>query len=98
MKSNVIKRSIDLGGHKTSVSLEDEFWNGLRTIAERQHLTVSKLAQRIDSDRKNRNLSSAIRVHVFNYFQAQANPAGVEASVSEHSEQPHHNSGISLPA
>lgn len=72
MKSAVIKRSIDIGGHKTSVSLEDEFWDGLRAIAELQHLTVSTLAKRIDNERQNRNLSSAIRVFVFKYFQAQA--------------------------
>ncbi len=72
MKSSVIKRSIDIGGHKTSVSLEDEFWEGLRSIAELQHLTVSALTKRIDTERHNRNLSSAIRVFVFRHFQTQA--------------------------
>ncbi len=72
MKSSVIKRSIDIGGHKTSVSLEDEFWEGLRSIAELQHLTVSALTKRIDNERQNRNLSSAIRVFVFKHFQSQA--------------------------
>ena len=71
MKSSVIKRSIDIGGHKTSVSLEDEFWDGLRSIAEHQHLTVSALTKRIDNERQNRNLSSAIRVFVFKHFQGQ---------------------------
>jgi predicted DNA-binding ribbon-helix-helix protein len=75
MKSAVIKRSIDIGGHKTSVSLEDEFWDGLRAIAELQQLTVSSLAKRIDNERHNRNLSSAIRVFVFRHFQAQASTA-----------------------
>ena len=75
MKSAVIKRSIDIGGHKTSVSLEDEFWDGLRAIAELQKLTVSTLAKRIDNERHNCNLSSAIRVFVFRHFQAQASTA-----------------------
>jgi predicted DNA-binding ribbon-helix-helix protein len=72
MKSSVIKRSIDIGGHKTSVSLEDEFWDGLRAIAERQNMTVSALTKRIDNERQNRNLSSAIRVFVFKNSQGQA--------------------------
>ena len=79
MKSSVIKRSIDIGGHKTSVSLEDEFWDGLRTIAELQNTTVSALTKRIDNERHNRNLSSAIRVFVFKHYQGQAGGHASEA-------------------
>ena len=68
MKSVIIKRSIVLNGHKTSVSLENEFWEGLRHIADGQKTKVSALVQRIDRERTNRNLSSAIRIYVFNYF------------------------------
>ncbi len=68
MKSVIIKRSIVLNGHKTSVSLENEFWEGLRQIAEGQKSKVSALVQRIDRERTNRNLSSAIRIYVFNHF------------------------------
>ena len=68
MKSVIIKRSIVLNGHKTSVSLENEFWEGLRQIADTQKSKVSALVQRIDRERTNRNLSSAIRIFVFNYF------------------------------
>src|SRR3974390_2836309 len=68
MKSVIIKRSIVLNGHKTSVSLENEFWEGLRQIAESQKSKVSALVQRIDRERTNRNLSSAIRIYVFNHF------------------------------
>jgi len=68
MKSIIIKRSIVLNGHKTSVSLENEFWDGLREIADGQKLKVSALVQRIDRERTNRNLSSAIRIYVFNHF------------------------------
>ena len=72
MKSSVIKHSIDIDGHKTSVSLEDEFWEGLREIAERQRMTVSALTKQIDNERHNCNLSSAIRVFVFKHFRSQA--------------------------
>ena len=41
MKSAVVKRSVLIGGHKTSVSLEDEFWNGLKEIAKTQHASLS---------------------------------------------------------
>ena len=68
MKSVIIKRSIVLNGHKTSVSLENEFWEGLRHIADGQKTKVSALVQRIDRERTNRNLSSAIRIFVFNHF------------------------------
>ena len=95
MKSAVIKRSIDIGGHKTSVSLEDEFWDGLRAIAELQQLTVSSLTKRIDNERHNRNLSSAIRVFVFKYFQAQASIA--RAAPDYASARPLH-SGMVSPA
>ena len=68
LRSVVIKRSIILDGHKTSVSLENEFWDGLREIAEAKKTTVSVLVGQIDRERDNCNLSSAIRVHVFNHF------------------------------
>lgn len=68
MKSVIIKRSIVLNGHKTSVSLENEFWEGLREIADGLKIKVSALVQRIDRERTNRNLSSAIRIYVFNHF------------------------------
>ena len=69
-KSAVIKRSIILNGHKTSVSLENEFWHGLREIARHEHTTVPMLVERIDRSRDICNLSSAIRVFVFNHFRA----------------------------
>jgi predicted DNA-binding ribbon-helix-helix protein len=63
MKSQVVKRSIVIDGHKTSVSLEDAFWTGLREIAQAQHATLSKLVGEIDRTRQG-NLSSAIRLFV----------------------------------
>lgn len=66
--SSVIKRSIIRDGHKSSVSLEDEFWIGLREIAGRENMTVSALVGTIDHGSNRRNLSSAIRVFVLSYF------------------------------
>jgi predicted DNA-binding ribbon-helix-helix protein len=68
MKSSVIKRSIIRGGRKTSVSLEDQFWNGLHEIAQREKMTLSALVGRIDVVRHDCNLSSAIRVFILNDF------------------------------
>jgi predicted DNA-binding ribbon-helix-helix protein len=81
MKSAIVKRSIVLGGHKTSVSLEKEFWDGLHAIADLQNLKLSALVQKIDLDRRNANLSSAIRIFVFNHYRAQG--AGEQASAQE---------------
>jgi len=69
MKSSVVKRSIVIGGHKTSISLEDTFWNELKDIAHAQRLTLSELVAKIDSVRKQNNLSSAIRLFVLDHFQ-----------------------------
>jgi predicted DNA-binding ribbon-helix-helix protein len=72
-KSAVIKRSVVIGGHKTSVSLEEPFWSELRAIAEAQRVTVSALLRRIDHERQSANLSSAIRVFVLQHLRQQAN-------------------------
>lgn len=68
MKSLVVKRSIVIGGHKTSVSLEDGFWRGLKEIAWSRHITLSDLVSAIDADRQNGNLSSAIRLFVLDHY------------------------------
>jgi predicted DNA-binding ribbon-helix-helix protein len=72
MKSPVVKRSIVVAGHKTSVSLEDAFWKALKEIADERGLTLSDLVSTIDTDRRQGNLSSAIRLFVLDYFR---NPA-----------------------
>ncbi|MGH6671166.1 MAG: ribbon-helix-helix domain-containing protein [Xanthobacteraceae bacterium] len=69
MKSALVKRSIVIAGHKTSVSLEDAFWRALKEIAAARHMTLSELAATIDSDRVHGNLSSAMRLFVLDYFQ-----------------------------
>lgn len=68
MQSAISKRSIVVGGHKTSVSLEDPFWAGLKEIAKHDHQTLSKLVAKIDTERRSGNLSSALRMFVLNYF------------------------------
>ena len=68
MKSSVVKRSIVIAGHKTSVSLEDAFWVGLKDIASRRDLTLSDMVASIDQDRRHGNLSSAIRLFVLDYY------------------------------
>jgi predicted DNA-binding ribbon-helix-helix protein len=68
MKSTVVKRSIVIGGHKTSVSLEDPFWTGLKQIANAQQMLLSELVTKIDGRREQSNLSSAIRVFVLRHF------------------------------
>ena len=75
MKSLIVKRSIVLNGHKTSVSLEDEFWDGLREIADLQKTKLSTLVQNIDLERRNANLSSAVRLFVLTYFRGRAHAA-----------------------
>jgi predicted DNA-binding ribbon-helix-helix protein len=71
MKSRVIKRSIVIAGRKTSVSLEDAFWKGLREIAVARDMTPSDLVATINSDRQQGNLSSAIRQFVLGFYRAQ---------------------------
>jgi len=71
MKSQVAKRSIVVAGHKTSVSLEDAFWNGLKEIAGRRDITLSDLVAAIDSQRHHGNLSSAIRLFVLDFYRVQ---------------------------
>jgi predicted DNA-binding ribbon-helix-helix protein len=68
MKSSVVKRSIVIDGHKTSVSLEDAFWDDLKEIAHTQQATLSALVAKIDQTRQHGNLSSAIRLFVLEYF------------------------------
>lgn len=74
MKSPVVKRSIVVAGHKTSVSLEEAFWNGMKEIASAKHLTLSELVGEIDGGRQQGNLSSAIRLFVLDYFRSRSMP------------------------
>lgn len=72
MKSPVVKRSIVIAGHKTSVSLEDAFWKGLKEIADARSMTLSDIVASIDSQRRHGNLSSAIRLFVLDHYRGQS--------------------------
>jgi len=71
VKSLILKRSIVIGGHKTSVSVEDEFWNSLKEIARERNMTLAELVGAIDADRQHANLSSAIRLFVLGIYRDQ---------------------------
>jgi predicted DNA-binding ribbon-helix-helix protein len=71
MKSSIVKRSVMVAGRKTSVSLEDAFWTTFREIADGRHMTLSELADVINSERTDGNLSSAIRLFVLAFYRNQ---------------------------
>jgi predicted DNA-binding ribbon-helix-helix protein len=61
------KHSVVIAGHRTSVSLEEAFWSGLREIAEKRKVSVNRLVESIDTERST-NLSSAVRVFVLRHY------------------------------
>jgi predicted DNA-binding ribbon-helix-helix protein len=81
MKSLIVKRSIVIGGHKTSVSIEDPFWIDLKKIAHVQQMTLSELVTKIDDTREQGNLSSAIRLFVLHHFHQQASASPSATSI-----------------
>jgi predicted DNA-binding ribbon-helix-helix protein len=70
LNSTIVKHSIVLAGHKTSITLEDGFWDGLHVIAQNENITIATLIARIDRQRIGCNLSSSIRLFVLHYFKA----------------------------
>lgn len=88
MRSVVAKRSIVIGKHKTSVSLEDQFWAALKEIAADRHVTLSELVSDIDAERRHGNLSSALRLFVLSCFRT-APPVSGQVSTA-------HASGLRL--
>ena len=70
MRTSIIKRSIVIAGHKTSVSLEDEFWDGLKEIARGRRTTLSDIVGGLDTQRRHGNLSSTIRLFVLDQYRA----------------------------
>jgi predicted DNA-binding ribbon-helix-helix protein len=73
MKSTVVKRSVKIDGHTTSVSLEDAFWSALKEIANGRNMTLAELVTLINAQRELPNLSSAVRLFVLNHFHIQIN-------------------------
>jgi len=81
VRSQVAKRSIVIAGHKTSVSLEDEFWKSLKEIAGERGMTPAQLVAAIDGNREHANLSSAIRLFVLGVYRDQASLKRVDAPI-----------------
>jgi predicted DNA-binding ribbon-helix-helix protein len=75
------KRSISINGHKTGIFVEGPFWDGLKEIASVNKMTLSALVATIDNGRTARNLSSAIRVYVLDYYRTHAS-SGSRSEVS----------------
>ena len=67
-RSRIFKRSIMITGHRTSISLEDDFWQALKEIAIRRNMRRSELVTSIDAERAHPNLSSAIRLFVLGFY------------------------------
>jgi predicted DNA-binding ribbon-helix-helix protein len=65
-----LKRSLTIAGHRTSMSLEPEFWQALKDLAARRRISLAALVAEIDRHRAGRNLSSAIRVHILKSLQS----------------------------
>ncbi len=79
MSQAIKKRSVEIAGHRTSLTLEAAFWRALKRLAVRDGISTNKLIERIDRDRQG-NLSSAVRVYVLERLEAEARPeAGSEA-------------------
>ena len=72
MKSLIVKRSVVLAGHHRSVSLEDEFWKGLKEIAGGRNMTLMDLVRAINAQRQHDNLSSALRLFALEYYCSKA--------------------------
>jgi len=83
MRSLVSKRSIVIAGHKTSVSLEEEFWTAVKKIAAQRNMTLSELVGAIDADRRHSNLSSAIRLFVLGVYRDQLSALAGEDKLKE---------------
>jgi predicted DNA-binding ribbon-helix-helix protein len=84
MKSPVVKRSVAIAGHKTSVSLEDAFWKSLKDIAVQRQKNLSELVAAIDSERQHDNLSSAIRLFVLDFYRTQLSESEVGHNGAHH--------------
>jgi predicted DNA-binding ribbon-helix-helix protein len=72
IKSLVVKQSVRIHGHNSSVSLEGAFWNALKEIAVAQNISTNALVSKIDTERKSANLSSVIRVYIIEHYRLTA--------------------------
>jgi predicted DNA-binding ribbon-helix-helix protein len=78
----IVKHSLAIAGHRTSVSLEEAFWEALKRIAAQRGLSISALVAEIDSERGEANLSSALRVYVLRSVQGGYIPESCKAMAS----------------
>jgi predicted DNA-binding ribbon-helix-helix protein len=89
MKSPVAKRSVIVAGHKTSVSLEEAFWVGLKEVSRIRKMTVSDLVNEMDANRQHGNLSSAIRLFVLSHFESRAAPSAISIGTDNKASSQH---------
>jgi predicted DNA-binding ribbon-helix-helix protein len=94
MKSAIVKRSVVIGGQKTSVSLEDSFWTALKELAGAEEVPLCELVTRINARRSAGNLSSALRLFVLEHFRARA--TGVQSARAADL-QPEAQPGVASP-
>ena len=83
MRSPVVKRSVAIGNHKTSVTLEDAFWQGLKDIAASRNMAVRDLIGTIDTERQHGNLSSALRIFVLNHYRGRVGDMEARYGIQE---------------
>ena len=76
---SMIKRSVLIAGHATSVTLEPEFWKALKNIVKRDEISLNALITEIDDSKSIDNLSSAIRIYILNDLQSQIDRLTEEA-------------------
>ena len=88
MSDGIVKRSVSIAGHRTSVSLEAPFWEALRAIADARARSVQSLISEIDAARGRQNLSSAIRVFVLHSVQEGAGTRRGELPTGSASQRP----------
>lgn len=73
------RRSVTIAGHRTSVSIEDAFWDVLKDIATKRGVSLNRLVGEIDKERSG-NLSSALRVHVVRHLLAREDAPSSDAA------------------
>lgn len=74
--ARVVKRSLTIAGHRTSISLEEAFWLELKALAAARGISIATLVATLDEERSHANLSSAIRVYLFENLKKLSAPAG----------------------
>lgn len=72
MSEGIVKRSVAIAGHRTSVSLEEPFWDELKRMAQERQMSLNGLIADIDARRARTNLSSAIRLEILADLKARA--------------------------